>query len=187
MKLTFRFPFSSYSVFRATVECKCEKPHPKDSKDPPHNRAIKIFHLKDPSKQEWAGKCLKNEMFIAKNMKHPNIVMTYDVIKTNNNAYIIMRYAPNGSIKSDLCERLKRPYTNDEAKDYFTGLMNGLQYMHAHNIAHRDLKLENFLLSGSRVPMLADFGFAARIKVAKGTVLTHMMQKTFCGTKVSNH
>ena len=64
--------------------------------------------------------------------------------------------------------------------------MAGLQYMHAHNVAHRDLKLENFLISAEKVSMLADFGFAARVKVANDVPLTQMMKQTLCGTNVCN-
>ena len=154
-------------------------------------RAIKVFKLTDlePGQQTWVEKCLRNEMFVSKNLKHPHVVIAYDVIKTRSHAYIMMLFATNGSIQSDLFERLKRPYKNDEAKRHFSGLANGLQYMHEQNVAHRDLKLDNFLLNTTatteNVSMLADFGFAARVKVAKGTVLTQMLKQTICGTKVS--
>ena len=113
-----------------------------DKSDQPHQhfRAIKVFQLNDPGQQMWVEKCLKNEMFISKNLKHPHVVMTFDVIKTRSYAYIMMRFAQGGSIKSDLWDRLKQPYKNDQAKLYFSGLVDGLQYMHSHNTAHRDLK-----------------------------------------------
>ena len=105
-------------------------------------RAVKVFQLAEIElgKQIWVEKCLRNEMFIAKYLKHPHVIIAYDVIKTHSHAYIIMLFAPNGSIKSDLFERLKKPYKNDQAKLYFSGLISGLQYMHSNNVAHRDLK-----------------------------------------------
>ena len=128
-------------MYRASIDCfKCGDHQ--EGMAHIHMRAIKVFQLNDPSQQAWTEKCLKNEMFISKNLKHPRVVITYDVIKTCSHGYIMMRFAPNGSIKSDLWERLKRPYKNDEAKEYFSGLLSGLQYMHSHNVAHRDLKLE---------------------------------------------
>ena len=145
--------------------------------------AIKVFDLTDSTQVEWIEKCLKAEMFISKYLKHPNIIHTLEVIKTHTRGYIVMALAQNGSIKRDLTERLGRPYTNEEAKGFFQGLCSGLQYMHSVNIAHRDLKLDNFLLTENWVPMLSDFGFAARGSRQTDIVLTQMLRKTLCGTR----
>ena len=175
-------------VYRATYETQNS-----DGSKSGHirTRAIKVFKLTElkPDQQAWIEKCLRNEMFISKYLKHPHVVIAYDVIKTHGHAYIVMLFATNGSIQSDLFERLKRPYKNDEAKRYFEGLTSGLQYMHNNNVAHRDLKLANFLLNSNstaeNVPMIADFGFSARVKGIKNTVLTQMLKQTICGTNVS--
>ena len=105
--------------------------------------AIKIFDLVKGNPL-WIEKCLKNEMFISKSLKHPNIIFTYDIFKTRRNGYIVMQFAPGGTIQSVLFDKLRRPYTEDEAKIKFTALMEGLMYIHHHNIGHRDLKLVKF-------------------------------------------
>ena len=65
-------------------------------------------------------------------------------------------------IKGDIYERREgKPYSEDEARGHFTGLMSGLNCMHQYNVAHRDLKLENFLFTEKWTPMLSDFGFVA--------------------------
>ena len=145
--------------------------------------AIKIFNLKDTSHALWIRNCLKSEMFIAKYLKHPNIVQTFEVLKTHSHGYIVMAFATNGSIQMDIYQRLKRPYYHEVAKKYFRYLMTGLQYMHSLNVSHRDLKLDNFLLTAEWLPMISDFGFAARGSNQTKIVLTHMLRKTCCGTK----
>lgn len=49
-------------------------------------------------------------------------------------------------------------------------VLQGLQYMHEQNIVHRDVKLENILMTSfdpaNRV-VISDFGFARRIPEAK--------------------
>lgn len=144
--------------------------------------AIKVMNLNNPDQRIWMEKCLKNEMYISKYVKHPNVVLSCDVFKTKSYGYIIMRLAENGSIKADLWKRLKRPYVDKEAKEYFKGLASGLNYIHGQNIVHRDIKLENFLLSAENVPMLTDWGFAARAKVPSNVVLTEQLRRTICGT-----
>ncbi|KAH9398113.1 protein serine/threonine kinase [Tyrophagus putrescentiae] len=144
--------------------------------------ACKVFNLEGEAIRPWAEKCLKNEMFISQYVKHENVVAACEVMKTSRHGFIFMLLCENGSIKSDLLYNLKRPYNDKEAKERFIGLTKGLQYLHSKNIVHRDLKLDNFLLTANNVPMIADFGFASRAKT--GTmVLTQMMKKTVCGTK----
>jgi serine/threonine protein kinase len=51
--------------------------------------------------------------------------------------------------------------------------MDAVSYIHDQNIAHRDIKLENILITKSGVVKLIDFGFA---------VANHGTSRTFCGT-----
>lgn len=43
-------------------------------------------------------------------------------------------------------------------------MINVVEYLHSKNIAHRDIKLENFLIDESLNVKLADFGYAAYIE-----------------------
>ncbi|KAI2809992.1 hypothetical protein BLOT_001146 [Blomia tropicalis] len=142
--------------------------------------AIKIFELGKVDRF-WMEKCLKNEMYISKNLKHQNIILTIEVMKTRHHGFIVMALA-NGSLKSDMYDVRKKAYTVEQAKTIFRGLINGLMYIHQQNVAHRDLKLENFLLSADRTPMIADFGLAACGSRQSRTTLTQMLRKTPCGT-----
>nr|XP_027203842.1 probable serine/threonine-protein kinase DDB_G0277165 [Dermatophagoides pteronyssinus] len=129
----------------------------------------------------WVTKCLKHEMFISKLLQHPNIVRTYDYFKTNTYAVIIMEYYSNGSIRLEM-DRQNHPYDTGEAGRLFTGLITGLQYMHSKNIAHRDLKLDNFFLDNNRQPLIGDFGFAA-IGIKQGRlIIEHLIRQTRCGS-----
>ncbi|KAH9392837.1 MAP/microtubule affinity-regulating kinase 4 [Tyrophagus putrescentiae] len=143
--------------------------------------AIKVFDLTDESKQGWIINCLKREMLIAKNLQHKNIVTTYEVFKTQRNGFIVMKLADGGDLSAKMIKQ-NEPYSEDETRKYFRQLMEGLAYMHSQNTAHRDLKLENFLLflEDDR-PVISDFGFAV-CATQTHTVLTEMMRNSFCGT-----
>lgn len=43
-------------------------------------------------------------------------------------------------------------------------LLKGLAYMHSMNIMHRDIKLENLLISDKKQLKICDFGFARHVK-----------------------
>ena len=44
--------------------------------------------------------------------------------------------------------------------------------MHAHNIAHRDIKLENIILDDNLTPKLIDFGFSTCIENTKKVIVS---------------
>lgn len=88
-----------------------------------------------------------------------------------------MRYADNG----DLLDFVKRNgvVPEQQSKLWFRQMASGLQYLHNKNIAHRDLKCENILLSRKFNVKLADFGFARFCIDAEGR---RVLSQTYCGS-----
>lgn len=87
------------------------------------------------------------------------------------------RYADNG----DLLDFIKRNgvVPEQQAKIWFRQMASGLHYLHGKNIAHRDLKCENILLSRKFNVKLADFGFA---RFCVDTDNRRILSQTYCGS-----
>lgn len=59
-------------------------------------------------------------------------------------------------LNSNISNRLDEP----EARQIFSQIISALGYLHSQEIAHRDIKLENVLITKDRKVKLIDFGFA---------------------------
>jgi serine/threonine protein kinase len=54
--------------------------------------------------------------------------------------------------------------SENEARKIFQQIIFGLEYLHAHTVSHRDLKLENILLDEDKNVKIADFGLSTIMK-----------------------
>lgn len=116
-------------------------------------------------------------MIIMMKVQHPNIVPSYDAFKTRTKAYIIMKLARNGNIEEYIARHGGKA-SEPRAKCWFSGLVSAVAYLHMKSVAHRDLKLENFLLDERLNAMLSDFGLAVFSKIP----IKVFERSTLCGT-----
>ena len=86
---------------------------------------------------------------------HPHIVHLFDVRKDDRFYYAILEFCARGEF-FPLVQH--SDFTPLYARHYFRQLMAGLAYMHSHNIAHRDLSLENILLDDKGALKICDLG-----------------------------
>jgi serine/threonine-protein kinase len=92
-------------------------------------------------------------------LDHPNILGVHDFGEANGSAYLVMPYIPGGTL-ADLLAR-EGHLAPDRAARYLAQAAAALDYAHARNLVHRDVKPQNLLLAddGERL-LLADFGLA---------------------------
>ncbi|KAJ1623496.1 kinase-like domain-containing protein, partial [Pavlovales sp. CCMP2436] len=93
-------------------------------------------------------KSIATEVAIMKKLAHENIVALYEVIDdpSADKVFIVMEYVGCGPCltlapKTMTCE----PLAPEVARAYFRNVLSGLECMHRHLIAHRDIKPDNLL------------------------------------------
>ncbi|KAF8498391.1 kinase-like domain-containing protein, partial [Gautieria morchelliformis] len=118
---------------------------------------------------------VQQEIEVLRNIQHPNIIWLYEVIQTDNCIGIVLQYASGGDLFDHILSHEHLKYQN--TCKLFAQLISGISYMHAKNIVHRDLKLENLLLDTNHNLLITDFGFANRFDQHPD----HLM-KTCCGS-----
>ncbi|KAI0328355.1 Pkinase-domain-containing protein [Cubamyces sp. BRFM 1775] len=138
----------------------------------------KIAVLDGAPKTEEAKSKLQ-EITILERLKHKNICQLKEVYVQHDNIYLVLELVPGGDLVRHLLERGRqgRRLTESQAKHITYQICDALAYVHAQGIAHRDLKLENVLLTNDDPPIVkvADFGLA---KVIDTLTVLH----TICGT-----
>ncbi len=95
-------------------------------------------------------------------IRHPNIVRLKEVIREDNNLYMIFEF-----MNENLYELMKKRdhlFPENIIKNIIFQILSGLAYMHRYGFFHRDLKPENLLCNGPELVKIADFGLAREIR-----------------------
>ena len=128
--------------------------------------ALKSISKMDMKKNTSLRRNLGREIYIHKQLDHPNIVKLIETGESKSRMYIILEYMDLGDVFDLMYNYLStdsttgNAFSEDESRDYFYQLIQALIYLRDLNILHRDLKPENILISSNGQIKLADFGWA---------------------------
>ena len=126
--------------------------------------AVKKIDLRKENNRKML-KYLNYEISIMKDLDHPNIIKLVDFIQTHNNYYVIMEYCSGGSLSSHL-KKYGRPFPIEIIQYFMRQIVEGLKYIHSKRIIHRDIKLDNILISfKSKEDKLNDNLLKSQIKI----------------------
>ena len=103
------------------------------------------------------------EVSILKKVSHKNIIKYYSSFLEKNILYIIMEYAELGDLYS-LIKHYKKHSKFFSELDLWkisSEILSGLDYLHSHNIIHRDIKCLNLFITKDRHIKIGDLGVSA--------------------------
>jgi len=148
-----------------------------DQRSPSPTIACKVISKRKAS-NDFVNKFLPRELEIVRRTKHPNVVRVYDVVELDTHVYIFMDYCSNG----DLLEYVKdKGYIEEHfGQHYFQQILSAVKHLHGLDIAHRDLKCENVLLTSEDNVKITDFGFARHCRDSKTG--KRILSSTYCGS-----
>lgn len=125
--------------------------------------ALKSFTL-DHGNREFLRKRFLAEARILSRLDHPRLVHVYEhgVDAGSGNPYYVMDLVRNCAGVPETLEDFRKQgsVTEEQAMRWLADIREGLEYIHAQGIVHRDVKLENVLIDAEGRAVLSDFGVA---------------------------
>ncbi len=117
--------------------------------------AVKVLHsrLGDDDVQQFT-----REAQTVARLLHPHIVRVLDFGVENGFPYLVMDYAPNGTLRNKYPRGSRLSLATVVALT--RQIAEALQYAHEQRLIHRDIKPENVLLGRNSEVLLSDFGIA---------------------------
>lgn len=155
-------------------------------------------------------KYFENEIKILSLLNHPNIVKLEAVTKSLTNYFVIMEYINGGGLSECLHRymlKYNRAFPEEIVQYLMRQIIEALFYIHSRKIIHRDLKLDNIMVSFNSIYdkehlnmmnakiKIIDFGFAIQLlntdltfsAVGSPINMDPIILKKFLKTKVNNN
>jgi eukaryotic-like serine/threonine-protein kinase len=119
--------------------------------------ALKIIR-RDVVSSPTAIRRLKQEVLLARQIAHRNVVRVFDLGVADGRRFITMEFIEGESLRSVLQRRGKLP--PEEAVSIMKQVCEGLHAAHGEDVIHRDLKPANVILGRDGRARILDFGLA---------------------------
>ena len=117
--------------------------------------AVKVLHT-ELARREVER--FRQEARTLVHLMHPHIVRVLDYGVDDSLPFLVMDYAPNGSLRQRHPKGVRLPLAT--IVHYVNQVALALQYAHDERLVHRDVKPENMLLGWRNELLLSDFGIA---------------------------
>ena len=128
--------------------------------------ALKILLPRLAANKEFTER-FRREAITAANLRHPNIVVIFDVGAHEQFQYIVMEYLEGETLQRKIQKTRRLPVAR--LLGILGQLAGALDYAHEQGLVHRDVKPANIIIGRSDQVTLTDFGL---VKAARGSQIT---------------
>lgn len=104
----------------------------------------------------------EREVRVIEYLNHENVIKMSEVVYSEDHVFVVMELCKLGDLYGFLSERGR--IDEETAYKIFKQILTGVEYLHNRGIVHRDIKLDNILLTDSMTVKIADFGLCHEVK-----------------------
>ena len=125
----------------------------------------------------------KHTLNLLQTLRHPKLIAMFDMLydPVGSILCVFMEYVPGGSLGEKVRSLAPKTLPEDEAATYTRHTLSAIEFLHSHNIVHRDIKSDNILLTGTGDAKLCDFGTLKELDGDRSN-FAHKTQKSFFGS-----
>ena len=124
--------------------------------------AVKVIRPELSSDQKIL-KRFKQELILARQITHKNVIRIFDLGSHENVKYITMEYVEGRDLSSILDERR---LSMEEVARIIRQVCRALEAAHTEGVIHRDLKPQNIMVDSSGRVRVMDFGLARSVEMS---------------------
>ncbi|CAF4899096.1 unnamed protein product [Pieris macdunnoughi] len=124
-------------------------------------RAVKILKKRKLRRIPNGEQNVQREIQLLQILRHKNVIELVDVMYNDEKQkmYLVMEFCV-GVLQDMLESSPGKKFPQHQAHEYFTQLLDGLEYLHGQGVVHKDIKPGNLLLTLDQTLKITDFGVA---------------------------
>ena len=128
--------------------------------------AIKVISKKSLALDDNGKKKVEAEIYLLmKASKGKGVIQLLEVVESKEYYFLITEFAAQGDLGSLI--KKKMCLSEEECRGIFVDVVEALDSLHKQHIVHRDVKLDNILLTKEGYARLADLGISKQLKISE--------------------
>ena len=150
---------------------------------------VMLAEMKNVPNRSFAIKCLKKDVVLddddvdctliernvlAMGTQHPFLCHLFCTFQSPSHLFFVMEFLNGGDLMFHIQQAGR--FEQDRARFYAAEVLCGLEFLHAHNVVYRDIKLDNIVLDAEGHARIVDMG------LCRMNVSDQNRCATFCGT-----
>ena len=121
--------------------------------------AVKVIPKKLCEQNKLLFRQLRREADIMRALAHPHLLRLHNCFESERNFYLVLDFCDRGDLAQFMARHRIERLSEEEALWVMRQVLDGFRELRRASVVHRDLKLENILLRGSKI-LVGDFGAA---------------------------